>query len=236
MVPRSVRAPLLPVGVYSDRTFVATALQGALFYFTFYGLLFAMSLMLQQGRSLSALVSGLLFLPLTGLISVGTLRTARLTQRFGRPRIIGISQAVLAATLLAVAWAASASSLWPLMVALVPVGFFSGLLVPAMTSQAIAAVEPALHGAASAAFNTSRQIGGAIGIATFGPLLGTTHNLKAGFITCVLVTAAATAVTLLLTLTVHVLDQHSRHCSSATDQDHRNAGLPPCPARPACGH
>lgn len=66
---RSVKAPLLPVGVYSDRVFVATAIQGGLFNFTFYGLLFAMSLMLQDGRGLSALVTGLLFLPLTGLIS-----------------------------------------------------------------------------------------------------------------------------------------------------------------------
>jgi MFS transporter, DHA2 family, methylenomycin A resistance protein len=54
--------------------------------------------------------------------------------------------------------------------------------------------EPALHGAASAAFNTSRQIGAAIGIAIFGPLLGATHDLGNGFVACVLVGAAATAV------------------------------------------
>src|SRR3954469_17958273 len=113
-VERSTRAPLLPPGVYADRTFVATAAQGALFNFAFYGLLFAMSLMLQQGRGLSALASGLLSLPLTGLISIGTLRAAPLTQRLGRPALIGISQAVLAVTLLAVAWAAKSSSLWPL--------------------------------------------------------------------------------------------------------------------------
>lgn len=176
-VERSVKAPLLPVGVYSDRVFAATAIQGDLFNFTFYGLLFAMSLMLQDGRGLSALVAGVLFLPLTGLISVGTLRAAPLSQRLGRPNLIGISQAILTVTLVGVAWAASASSLWPLMIALLPAGLFSGLLVPAMTSQSIAAVEPALHGAASAAFNTSRQVGEAIGIATFGPLLGTSHNL-----------------------------------------------------------
>ena len=85
------------------------------------------------------------------------------------------------------------------MLALVPAGFSSGLLVPTMTSQSIAAVEPALHGAASAAFNTSRQVGAAIGIATFGPLLGATHNLREGFITCVVVGSAATAAALLLT-------------------------------------
>ncbi|MET8276623.1 hypothetical protein [Streptomyces sp. NPDC005096] len=70
--------------------------------------------------------------------------------------------------------------------------------MPTMSSQSIAAVKPALHGAASAVFNTSRQIGAAIGVAAFGPLLGSTHNLRVGFITCVVVGAGATAVALLL--------------------------------------
>jgi DHA2 family methylenomycin A resistance protein-like MFS transporter len=190
---------LLPPGVYSDRVFAATAAQGALFNFAFYGLLFALSLMLQQGRGLSPLASGLLFLPLTALIAPGTVTAAPLAQRIGRPAVLAIGQAVLATTLLAVAWASTSSALWPLALALVPAGFSSGLLVPTMTSRSIAAVEPALHGAASAAFNTSRQVGAAIGIATFGPLLGATHNLRDGFITCVAVGAAATAGALLLT-------------------------------------
>lgn len=212
---RSVKEPLLPVGVYSDSGFVSTAAQGALFNFAFYGLLFAMSLMLQQGRGLSPMASGLLFLPLTGLISIGTLRAAPLAHRIGRPAVLGIGQAILVITLLVVAWSSTTSALWPLVLALLPAGFFSGLLVTTMTSQSIAAVQPALHGAASAVFNTSRQIGGAIGIATFGPLLGATGDLKEGFITCVIVASAATAVTLLLTLGVNAKGHHlSRRSSS----------------------
>jgi len=83
--------------------------------------------------------------------------------------------------------------------ALVPAGFSGGLLVPAMTSQSIAAVAPPLHGAASAVFNTSRQVGAAIGIATFGPLLGSAGGLRDGFVTCLIVAAAATAAALALT-------------------------------------
>ncbi|MFC4114531.1 MFS transporter [Nonomuraea zeae] len=199
---RSARAPLLPVGIYADRGFVSAAAQGALFNFAFYGLLFALSLMLQQGRGLSALASGLLFLPLTGLISVGSLCAAPLAQRLGRRAVLAIGQATLAVTLLAVAWAGTSSALWPLVIALMPAGFSAGLLVPTMTSQSITAVAPALHGAASAAFNTSRQLGAAIGIATFGPLLGTTRDLRTGFIVCVVGAAAATVVALVLTALV----------------------------------
>jgi DHA2 family methylenomycin A resistance protein-like MFS transporter len=197
---RSGRAPLLPAGVYTHRSFVSVTVQGALFNFAFYGLLFAMGLMLQQGRGLSAVSSGLLFFPLTGLISIGSLCAAPLGQRIGRRTVLGIGQAALTLTLLAVAWASTSATLWPLVLALVPAGLSAGFLAPTMTSQSIAGVEPARHGAASAVFNTSRQVGAAIGIATVGPLLGTAQEIGTGFIKCVVVSAAATAVALLLTL------------------------------------
>ena len=193
-VERSVRSPLLPPRLYADRGFAAAALQGSLLNFAFYGVLFTMSLLLQQGRHLSALVTGLLFLPLTGLISVANVASAPLARRLGRPTVLAIGQAVVTVSMLALAWASTSSAVWPMVLALVPIGFSSGLLVPTMTAQSIAAVEPGLHGAASAAFNTSRQIGGAIGVATFGPLLGTAHDLASGFVTCAIVAAGASLV------------------------------------------
>ncbi|ALG10266.1 MFS transporter [Kibdelosporangium phytohabitans] len=198
-IERSTRTPLLPVSTYAHRGFAGVTAQGALFNFAIYGLLFAMSLTLQQGRGLSALASGLLFLPLTGLISLANLCAAPLAHRFGRHTVLGLGQAMLVVSLLMVAWASTANQLWPLVIALIPVGFSSGLLVPTMTSQAISTVEPALHGAASAVFNTARQIGAAVGVATFGPLLGATHGLDSGFVTCLFVAAAAIATSLLLT-------------------------------------
>lgn len=200
MLERATRAPLLPLGIYADRLFTATAVQGALFNFAFYGLLFAMSLMLQQARGLSPLASGLLFLPLTGLISVGTLCAAPLAQRLGRRTVLGLGQTALGVTFLAVAWASTAASLWPLVVALLPAGLFSGVLVSTMTAQSIAVVEPGLHGAASSVFNTSRQVGSAIGVAVVGPLLGSAHDIGHGFISCLIVSAAATALTSALTV------------------------------------
>ena len=212
---RSVQAPLLPVGLYSDRRFVATAAQGALFNFAFYGLLFALSLMFQQARGLSAWSSGLLFLPLTGLISIGTLCAAPLAERIGRSAVLGVGQAVLAITLLAVAWASAASALWPLVIALLPAGFSSGMLVATMTSTSLAAVTPALHGAASAVFNAARQVGGAVGVATFGPLLGAIDQLRDGFVVCMLLGCAATVVALALSLAGRSGHGQDARCRSA---------------------
>jgi AhpD family alkylhydroperoxidase len=75
-----------------------------------------------------------------------------------------------------------------------------GVLVPTLTSEAISAVAPGLRGAASAAFNTARQVGGAVGVATIGPLLGT-GSLHSGFIRCLLACAAAAALALTTAVT-----------------------------------
>lgn len=199
MAERSAASPVLPVGVYSHLGFRAVMTQGALFNFTFYGLLFALSLLLQQGRGMSPLTSGLLFLPLTGLISVGSLCAAPLGQRFGRRAVLALGQSVIVLSLLGLAWAAGATALWPLALALIPAGLCAGMLVPTMTAQALATVDTDVHGAASAIFNTSRQVGGAIGVAVLGPLLGTAHDLTHGFRVAAIVGGAATAVALLMT-------------------------------------
>ncbi len=193
LVEHATPAPLLPPGVYRERGFLGAVAQGALFNFAFYGLVFALSLMLQQGRDLSALASGLLFLPLTGVISIATMCAAPLARRFDRRAVLTGAEAGLTGSLLLLAWASTATPIWPLALALVPTGFSAGLLVPTLTSEAISAVEPRLHGAASAAFNTARQVGGAVGVATLGPLLRTTGSLSDGFTLCLLVGAAAAA-------------------------------------------
>ncbi len=190
--------PLLPTTLYRTVTFAVPTVQGALFNFAFYGLLFALGLMLQQGRGLSAIVAGLLFLPLTGLIPVGAIAAAPLARRRSLRTVLGAGQSLLALSLVATAMIGAAHALWLLVLALVPVGFSAGLLVPTMTSLSLAGVEPGLHGAASSVFNTSRQVGAAIGIATYGPLLGDTGDVTDGFAFCVLIGAIATVVALLL--------------------------------------
>jgi DHA2 family methylenomycin A resistance protein-like MFS transporter len=194
---RATRSPLLPRAVYRDATFVGASLQGALFNFAFYGLLFALGLMLQQGRHLDAFASGLLFLPLTAAIPVASMCAASLAPRLGRGRLLFLGHGLLTASLLLIALAGTAAALWPLALALVPAGFSGGLLVPAMTAQSLTTVEPGAHGAASAAFNTARQVGSAIGVATLGPLLGA-GSLSASFQRCLLVAAAATLLALAL--------------------------------------
>ncbi|PHM69746.1 MFS transporter [Xenorhabdus kozodoii] len=205
IVEKRVSAPLLPRDIYHNRIFLISTIQGALFNFMFYGLLFALSFQFQQGRGLSPMISGLSFLPMTGLVAVGNLSAARIAACRNRVYVLYLGQSVLTLSLIVILLLGYLQMpLWCTLLALMPAGFSSGLLVPTMTSQTLSTVSPNLHGAASAAFNTSRQVGGAIGVAVFGPLLGIMISLDNGFIMCVLLSIFATMIAFLLTRYIKV--------------------------------
>ena len=61
---RSAR-PMLPLGLFRDRTFSAAAAIGLLLNIAFYGLIFVLSLFFQRDQGRSALATGLAFAPMT---------------------------------------------------------------------------------------------------------------------------------------------------------------------------
>jgi len=167
-----VRHPMVPLPLLRIRTVRTSAAIGFAFMVGYYGLPFIISLYFQQVRGLSALMTGVLFLPmfLTGFIL--TPFSARLAERIGpRPMIsVGLlSMAIgLAAMGAAVSTSASVGLLSGLMVL---VGLGGPLVMPMTTALLLGQVPPAQAGTASGVFNTSRQVGGALAVAVFGALL-----------------------------------------------------------------
>jgi DHA2 family methylenomycin A resistance protein-like MFS transporter len=81
---------------------------------------------------------------------------------------------------------------------LVLTGLGGSTAMPPMTGIVLASVPRRLSGTASAAFNTFRQLGGAVGIAVFGTLITHLPTFVAGMqvslvVTACLLTAAAVA-------------------------------------------
>jgi MFS transporter, DHA2 family, methylenomycin A resistance protein len=201
--------PLIPPRLAARAEFIGAALLGALFNLSFYGVLFTLSLLLQDVKGESTFHAGLSFLPLTGLIFVGNLIAARISRRTSTNSVLYLGQALFAGGLLLTIFTAPLAQPWPLAVSLLPMGFGAGLLVPTMTARMLESLPQDLAGAASGAFNTSRQLGGAIGVALFGTLLGSNTHLNTGFTACLIVSLVCMAVSTALTLTL--LGGTSRH-------------------------
>ena len=167
-----VRHPMVPLPLLGIRTVRTSGAIGFAFMVGYYGLPFIISLYLQQVRGLSALMTGVLFLPmfLTGFIL--TPFSARLAERYGARLVISIGLLSMAIGLAVMGAVVSASaSVFLLSGLMVLVGLGGPLVMPMTTALLLGHVPPAQAGTASGVFNTSRQVGGALAVAVFGALL-----------------------------------------------------------------
>lgn len=199
MVERKVVDPILPFRSVKHADFIGAAVLGLLLNFSFYGLLFALSFLLQDVRGDSALVAGLYFLPLTGLLVIANLTAPRLAHRLGSNAVLFLGQALFGASMFASIFLGVLHQQWALAVALIPGGFGAGILVPTITSRLLESAPTELAGAASGVFQALRQVGSAIGVAVFGAILGNGIGLSGGFQRClVLATLAVVASSVII--------------------------------------
>ena len=158
-------APLVPLSIFRRRTVSVANVLMFLLGVLLTASLFFLSLYLQQVIGYSALRTGLAVLPMTGVMIVVAITSARLLPR------LGASPLVLAGTLFAaggLAWlsripvhAAYASHvLGPTLI--IGVGF--GLIVLPVTATSTTGIDARQAGLVSALGNMSRQLGGAIGL------------------------------------------------------------------------
>lgn len=170
VVESRVAAPMLPLSLFSKRTFNAAVLFGICVNLTYYGMVFVLSLYLQRVRGYTPLQAGLAFLPLTGGFLLSNVASGWVVGRFGVrvPMIAGAITAGLGYGLLHFVDVSTPLIGLLLPFLLIPSGM--GLAVPAMTTAVLASVEAQRAGTASAVLNTARQAGGAVGVAAFGAL------------------------------------------------------------------
>ena len=169
---RHAKHPMLPVELFRDATFSAANAVGWILSFGFYGELFLMSLFFQQVQHRSPLSAGLALLPQTAVVSVGNFLSGQVTARYGSrpPMVLGLAIAGVGLGLLALVRAGT--PLLMIVGPMVAVGFGAGFNMPAMTAAVIEHTPKERAGIGSAVLNASRQVGGVVGIALLGALVG----------------------------------------------------------------
>lgn len=166
--------PMLPLGLFHLPNFSPAVIFGTIMNLTFYGLIFVLSLYLQQARGYSALGTGLAYLPMMVTFIFANIASGMVGSRTG-PRLPMILGGMIMLAGLAMLSRLGMSTpyvamLFPFII--LPAGM--GFAVPAMTAAVLSSVDRSRSGTASAVLNASRQTGGAIGVAVFGALVGTT--------------------------------------------------------------
>ena len=196
---RSTRQPMLPLSLFKHGMFARASFVGLLVNVAFYGLIFVLSLYFQRLNGLSALATGLAFLPMMGAVLPANLLAARANERFGAPATIATGAAIAAAGCVALLGIDRGTSYRLLCPQLVAIGGGLGLLVPPLTSALLGTVEKAKSGVASGVLNATRQTGSVLGVAVFGALVGNTSTFVPGarvslIISAVLLIGAAVVI------------------------------------------
>jgi len=164
--------PMVPLDLLFRPALGSVAVIGLLHNVGIYGLIFALSLAFQELRGMTPLGAGLLFLPMTLTLALGTRVGAKLLTKsspFG-PQIWGHALSASGAVVLAVGGVDH--SLFAIALPLCAIGLGGGITTPSMNLSALDAVERERSGLASGILNSARQTGGVIGVALLGALVG----------------------------------------------------------------
>ncbi len=168
---RLARDPLVPLSAFRRPLWRSANLVMALLYAAAFAMWFFVSLYLQDVRGLDALEAGLAFLPLTlGFFTASTL-APRAVRRFGATNALAGGLAVAAAGLLALAEIPAHGDFLGLLLAggvLTTLGF--GIAMVPVMIVSVQGVEPHETGLASGLINTSRLIGGSLGLAVLSTI------------------------------------------------------------------
>jgi EmrB/QacA subfamily drug resistance transporter len=171
MIERRSPAPLVRLGLFRLRSLAAAngvflIVAGGLFAMFFFATLY-----LQIVLDYSPLATGFAFLPVTAGIMIGAVAAQQLIRRVGvRPVVFtGMTVATLGLVVLAATTEVDGSYLGVLG-GLLPMAIGMGATFVPLTLVATTNVEPDDAGLASGIFNTSQQIGGALGLAVLSTL------------------------------------------------------------------
>jgi DHA2 family methylenomycin A resistance protein-like MFS transporter len=169
-VEKRAAAPMMPLELFRSRPFSAATVGGFGFQFGAYGLQFFLALFVQRAWGVSALSGGLLLLSFAaGIVGASTVINPLLVGRGPRALMMLGGVIAVAGALLLVGIGAPGS--WPLLiVGNFLVGLGTGTYSTSLNHVASGSLGRDQAGIASGVYNTSRQIGQAVGIALLGAL------------------------------------------------------------------
>ena len=173
LLERHQRMPMLDLTLFRNSTFTGANLTMLLVSLAMFGIFFFNSLFLQNILGYSAVQTGAMFLPMTVLIILVAPWAGRYSDRVGSRWLVSAGMTLVALSLVLFAQLGLGSDFWDILPGLLAGGFGMALTMTPTTAAAMGAVAVDKAGVGSAVLNSSRQVGGSLGIAVMGALVAT---------------------------------------------------------------
>ncbi|MEX0863521.1 MAG: DHA2 family efflux MFS transporter permease subunit [Acidimicrobiia bacterium] len=166
--------PMLRLSFFEDPRFSAASIAITLVFFAMFGTVFLNTQYLQFVLGFTPLEAGLRVMPVATLIIAAPL-SARLTERFGSKLVVTTGLLIVAIALSVLATITVDTGYGRVALALVILGLGMGTTMAPATDSIMGSLPLAKAGVGSAMNDTTRQIGGALGVAILGSILASSY-------------------------------------------------------------
>jgi EmrB/QacA subfamily drug resistance transporter len=170
--------PMLDVRRFRIRSFSGSMLAVLFFFFGTFGAIYYATQFLQFVLGYDALETGVRLLPLAGAVFAGAAVTGRLTPGLGMKAMVAAGMVIGTAGVFLLTRTESGSTYSDFLPSLLMLGFAIGLSVSPATDTIMGSFPESELGVAGGANDTALELGGSLGIAILGSLLGTAYRDK----------------------------------------------------------
>nr|WP_068007035.1 DHA2 family efflux MFS transporter permease subunit [Nocardia pseudobrasiliensis] len=176
-----VESPVLDVRLFGIRRFSVPALAITVSYFCAFGFLFLITQYMQGVREYSALEFGIRSLPFAAAVGIGAPVATLVAQRIGTTATV-ISGLLFLGVGMYIAGQVKVETpyLGPVLVAMVLMGIGFGVVQGPATESIMGAVPLNEAGAGSAVNDTTREVGGTLGVAVLGSIMTSIYTDRVG--------------------------------------------------------
>ncbi|GGQ77245.1 MFS transporter [Streptomyces flaveolus] len=168
--------PMLDVRRFLQRPFSGSMLAVLFFFFGTYGAIYYSTQFLQFVLGYGALETGVRLLPLAGAVFVGAAVTGRLTPKLGVKAMIGSGMVIGTVGVFLLVLVDKGSTYSGFLAPMLLLGLAIGLSVSPATDTIMGSFPESELGVGGGANDTALELGGSLGIAVLGSLLGTAYR------------------------------------------------------------
>ncbi len=172
--------PMLDVSVFADRRFSGGSLAVTAGFLTLFGFIFVITQYFQFIKSYSAFETGVRLLPVAISIAVASIVGPRIVERIGTTAVVVAGLGIFAAGL---AWASTADAATPYLeiaTQMLMLGGGLGLTTAPATESIMGSLSADKAGVGSAVNDTTRELGGTLGVAIVGSVFASIYSSRLG--------------------------------------------------------
>jgi EmrB/QacA subfamily drug resistance transporter len=168
--------PMLDVRLFENPRFSAASGAITLTFMSLFGVVFLLTLYFQSVLGFSAIKAGAILVPMSIVMMVAAPSSTIWVSRFGNKRVVAAGMAVLVLTMLLFTTFETNSSLLYVIVVTALLGVGMGNIMAPATDSIMGSLPREKAGVGSAMNDTTRQVGGAVGVAVMGSILSSIYH------------------------------------------------------------